>query len=280
MSSYRKSKRSNALHRYYRGAVSLAVCFLATGLAFAEPPVQGRETPDGIVNAASQSGLPRVVKEIKNRHELNVVALGSSSTYGIGASARDKTFPARLETMLQEQLPNVQVSVINLGVTGEPTRLAAERIQLDVMRLNPSLLIWQVGTIEGTSKTPVGEFELTLRKSLAFLREKGIDVILVDGQWTPDLDMSSHYKAINESVARIASAEHVPFVSRFQFMRGIGKRDGVEDMLSDGFHLNDLGYERMAQLVASDILCHLAPCRGGERRLDPSLNPSTRTATR
>src|ERR1044072_2872158 len=50
---------------------------------------------------------------------LKIVAIGSSSTSGAGASSRNATYPARLEAELKAQLPGLPITVLNKGIGGE-----------------------------------------------------------------------------------------------------------------------------------------------------------------
>lgn len=196
------------------------------------------------------------------RQALRIVAIGSSSTYGIGASSPTHAYPAVLEALLREQAPRLEIDVMNLGVSGELTKQAAERIGFDIVRQRPTLLIWQVGTSDGVSGTPVAEFEATLHQTLKQLRSERIDVLLVGMQWTRRLEESWHYKEISEALDRVATSESVPLVRRFEAMKARTQARGAEDMLSaDGFHLNDFGYRCMAEHIATAILSRLPTSR-------------------
>jgi acyl-CoA thioesterase I len=240
--------------------------FSGGGLAFTE---SSSKLGDAATSLPAQNlrVLGRVTNDVTSRRQLRVIAVGSSSTYGIGASSRSKTYPAQLEALLRERLPNIDVNVLNLGVSGETSASAAHRISAEIMQLDPGLVIWQAGSIDGITKTPIGEFENTIRQTLRLLKARKIDTVLIDGQWTPELDKSSHYKATNSALARIGAEEGVPLVSRYAHMQLVGHSVGVDHLLSDGFHLNDQGYRDMAKQIASEIVCHLEPCRGGEQRI-------------
>src|SRR5262245_23460032 len=50
---------------------------------------------------------------------LKIVAIGSSSTFGTGASSPNKSYPSRLEAELKAALPGLPITVLNKGVGGE-----------------------------------------------------------------------------------------------------------------------------------------------------------------
>ena len=59
--------------------------------------------------------LPKARAAMNARKELEVVALGSSSTQGYGATTPFHSYPAELLRVLQESYPRVKVSVVNKG---------------------------------------------------------------------------------------------------------------------------------------------------------------------
>lgn len=79
------------------------------------------------------------------RTALTIVALGSSTTEGVGASEPARTDHAQLAALLEERLPHVLVRVLNRGVGGEI--MADDRLRLDRDMLAPTadLVIWQLG---------------------------------------------------------------------------------------------------------------------------------------
>src|SRR5438067_1908112 len=64
--------------------------------------------------ATGLENLPANFRDkIAERRPLKIVAIGSSSTFGTGASSPDKSYPSRLEAELKARLPGVPVTVLN-----------------------------------------------------------------------------------------------------------------------------------------------------------------------
>ena len=60
--------------------------------------------------------------------------MGSSSTEGIGASAPDRTYPARLEALLRARWPGMPaVTVLNQGIGGQTVDAMLARLDTDVL---------------------------------------------------------------------------------------------------------------------------------------------------
>src|SRR5262245_40844120 len=91
--------------------------------------------------------LPRLAERVAQRRPINIVAVGSSSTAGVGASSSAATYPARLEVLLRERTPGVgMINVLNRGVGGEEIRDMLARFDRDVTAERPDLVLWQLCT--------------------------------------------------------------------------------------------------------------------------------------
>ena len=93
--------------------------------------------------------LPRFAQAMRGAREVNIVAIGSSSTEGEGVPNEDKarlSYPGRLQTALGDAFPGKKIIVHNQGAGGQEAPDEAARFKQDVLAKGPSLVIWQVGT--------------------------------------------------------------------------------------------------------------------------------------
>src|SRR5215470_16515881 len=60
--------------------------------------------------------LARMQRVVAAGRSVTIMALGSSSTAGAGASAQAATYPARLEAELHNRFPGASITVLNRGV--------------------------------------------------------------------------------------------------------------------------------------------------------------------
>ena len=114
------------------------------------------------------------------------MAIGSSSTFGLGASL-GKSYPAQLAEMLEKSLKGVNIEVVNRGISGEVAKTTAERLRLEIPGISPDLVLWQLGTNDALAGVPVVEFEATVRETIDWLKQRNIDVVLIGLQYTPNL---------------------------------------------------------------------------------------------
>src|SRR5580693_5105846 len=68
---------------------------------------------------AIDATLDRSSSRILSGQPLTIVAMGSSSTLGVGATTPDSSYPSRLGQELRQRFPGVEIRVINHGVSGQ-----------------------------------------------------------------------------------------------------------------------------------------------------------------
>jgi acyl-CoA thioesterase-1 len=184
-----------------------------------------------------------------------VLAIGSSSTVGIGASSPASAYPVRLEGELEKLFPGMEIEVTNRGLSGEVAAGAAERMRNTVAEIEPDLVIWQVGTNDALARVDIDSFAQNLDETIKWIMSHRIDVVLVDPQYTASLARDDHYGQIVKAIHDVARKDRVPLVLRYEAMRYLSSQPTATGryLARDQFHLNDLGYRCMAEHVARAI---------------------------
>src|SRR5262245_2049885 len=90
--------------------------------------------------------LRRIAQRLAAKQPITVVAIGSSSTAGAGASSSAASYPSRLEVELKERFPHLTIKVLNRGVGGEEAADMLARFDKSVLAEQPDLVGWQHGT--------------------------------------------------------------------------------------------------------------------------------------
>jgi acyl-CoA thioesterase I len=201
--------------------------------------------------------LPRVAALIAADAVLRIIAFGSSSTEGAGASSPAASYPARLEAELAVALPPVgRVKVLNRGVGGEDAEDMSRRIP-GVVAERPDLIIWQTGTNDALKDVALDRFAELTRGGVAAMRRNGSDVLLMEPQFCPVLENIAGSLRYRDAVRGVAALMKVPVVRRYDMMRA-WLADGrlTEDQMiaPDGLHMADAGYALLAKEVAREIL--------------------------
>jgi lysophospholipase L1-like esterase len=196
--------------------------------------------------------LGRAVRTNKN---VKVLAIGSSSTVGVGASSPAATYVANLETTLEGSLKGMNFDVVGRGLSGEVAEGAADRMKREVEETKPDLVVWQVGTNDAIRHVSIDSFKACLKKALAWLAESRIDVVLIDPQYGAALTKDEYYERVVGAIAEVAREARVLLVDRFEAMRELQRDRGDTFYLSsDNLHLNDRGHRCMAEQLARAIV--------------------------
>jgi acyl-CoA thioesterase-1 len=207
---------------------------------------------------ATPAPLPNVTALLQKHATIHILAIGSSSTWGVGASSPLNNYPARLGAILDKTLKGTDIEIINRGIAGELADTTADRIMNEVALSKPDLVLWQLGTNDALSRVPPQDFETTVRETVRWLKSQDIDVVLVGMQYVPRFSLDPTYSAIRRTLRKIAKDENVLYVRRYDAMRFMERmRSNEKIMANDQFHLNDLGYRCMAEHIAHAVIISL-----------------------
>ena len=232
---------------------------LAPVAAVIMPPAPPALSPEcrskSIAGERFRRPLRALSRAVRAKRNVRVLAIGSSSTVGVGASSPSATYVARLETTLEGSLRGMDFDVVNRGQSGEVAQGAADRMKREVEETKPDLVVWQVGTNDALRHVGVDRFMGCLKTTLAWLAENKIDVVLIDPQYGDALAKDEHYEKVVAAVAEVAREARVLLVDRFEAMRELQRERGDQFYLaSDKLHLNDRGHRCMAEQLARAIV--------------------------
>lgn len=237
------------------GVAVTAFALFAPGARKASAGVDRCNAPEDITNL--KGPLPRTAKRLEEGKSLTIVALGSSSTYGTGASKPENAYPSRLASLLQARFPDLDIHVANRGVGGEQGIDMAARIARDVLSDKPDLVIWQVGTNDVLYDMSLDEPMKAVREGIAQIKRTGADVILMDMQYAPAVLMHAHYREMEHALWATARATGVPMFRRFAMMRDWAERGNMKMSVMfgpDHLHMTDASYDCLARQLTASIL--------------------------
>lgn len=249
-------------------------------VAVTKPPVSGSKdampSKDCNVKAPvfeGRAALRAVTKAMKERRAVRVVAIGSSSTVGLGASSPIATYPTRLEKDLEGSVSGMQIEMYVRGINGEIAEDAADRLKMAVADIKPDLVIWQVGTNDALARVEEDDFADQLRSTLQWLASHQIDVILIDPQYVERLSKDGYYRGIVDTISEVAQERHVMLVNRYDAMADLARQHpGLTYLAGDKFHLNDLGYKCMAEYAARAIVAGITQASADRPALSQPVN--------
>ena len=217
--------------------------------------------------AQSLGSLPHVAKKLVDGEPVVIIAFGSSSTAGTGASAPEFTYPNRLAAQLKRHYPTANISVINAGVGGEDAPEMMKRLQTSVIDKHPDLVIWQVGTNAVLRNLDPDVTADQVEEGVARIQAAGSDVVLVDPQYSPRI--TEHPEStirIVKLLGHVAHLRNIGIFPRFEVMRDWHEKQALpidSFVIADGLHMNDWGYACFAQLLGDDIIESVGQIRLG-----------------
>jgi lysophospholipase L1-like esterase len=201
------------------------------------------------------------------------VAIGSSSTAGEGGIA---PYPCRLELSSRDpnnwppkggdQFKNRMIDVLNRGKGGDEAPGELGRFATNVIKEDPALVIWQVGTNAVWKACNLDAVAEAIDAGLKLLRRSlpRTDIVLMDLQYAPAILSDNRFKEAERMVALIAEAvaanPPVNLFARFDLMRRWHEMEGrsfdcmIDPTDGDRLHQSDWSAQRLGQALCEVIV--------------------------
>jgi acyl-CoA thioesterase I len=201
--------------------------------------------------------LPRAARRMAARQPIKIVAIGSSSTYGEGASSPAWSYPSRLRLELAYRFPALNITVVNRGVNGDNDYDKRSRFERDVIAERPDIVLWQLGTNSMLHGNPLEKHSAVLQGGVDHLRKAtDADIILIDPQYAPKVLRGAGARSIIAMIAETAHASNVNLFRRYELMRRWREVDALafDKFISpDELHMNDWSYACVARALGTAI---------------------------
>ena len=201
--------------------------------------------------------LTRTTQRMSERQPIKIVAIGSSSTYGEGASSPEWSYPSRLRLELTYRFPGLDLTVVNRGVNGDNDLDKRARFERDVVAEKPDIVLWQLGTNSMLGGAPMETHLPVLQGGVSQLRKAtGADIVLIDPQYAPKVLRGTGSSAVIALIAETARATDSHLFRRYELMR---RWREVEQIAFDKFispdelHMNDWSYACVARALGTAI---------------------------
>ena len=209
--------------------------------------------------AKAMGSLPHVAGKLVAGKPVVIVAFGSSSTAGYGASSPEFNYPNRLAAQLRRQYPTADITVIN--------RRRRRRGRARDDEAAP----------EGGDRRASGSRDLAGRHQCRAAQSRSrrhrqdgrgrhrphpgrrrADIVLVDPQYSPAVNQRAESAGkMVKLLGKVAELRHVGIFPRFEVMRDWHEKQSIpveSFVIADGLHMNDWGYACFAQLLGDDII--------------------------
>ena len=277
-----RPKRQEIYSALFAGAIAVGCLLVA-----AKAPVRAAAGADGMPCVAPadlarlQLPLKRTAQQLASHKLTIIVALGSSSTAGVGASSPEAAYPSRLMVELGQRFPTLPLMVLNRGVPGARAVDMVASLEESVAADHPDLVLWQLGTNAVLRGYEHAKSDIVIRQGIEKIKALGADAVLIDPQYAPKVIEHPQIEDMIGLISSAAAEEKVDVFHRFALMRYWHEHAGMpfEAFLSpDGLHMNDWAYSCLATTLADAIADVAAPDRASgtkSSQLDNAAGAST-----
>jgi acyl-CoA thioesterase I len=200
--------------------------------------------------------LRRTARQLAAGKPIKIVAVGSSSTAGAGASKPYNSYPSRLAAEMAREFVDHEFTVINRGVNGDTADGMVARFQQGVIAERPDLVLWQVGTNSLLRGHPIQPHRSLLHDGIERLKSVGADIVLIDPQYAPRVLARPNFESMLTLLQQTARFETVNLFHRFALMRHWHEVEGIpvqSFISSDELHMNDFSYACVARALGLAI---------------------------
>jgi GDSL-like Lipase/Acylhydrolase family len=189
---------------------------MAMAPALAGDPAHKCEVPAYLLT--SESALPKVAAAAKPGGKLDILVIGSRSSV-IGVSDNANAYPGRLQAVLREKLPGIEVNVTLEMQAKKTAEDLAPTLGKLVEDRKPNLVIWQTGTYDALKSVDPEDFRAAIDDGVAAVQKAGPDVILMNLQYSPRTDTMISASAYIDNMRVVAQQHDIPLFDRFAIMR-------------------------------------------------------------
>jgi len=163
--------------------------------------------------------FPKLAQRLKDKEPITIVAIGGSSTVGTAAGSLDAAYPHQLELILRSRHPDESITVLNRGAVRETAQQMEARLERDVIAEKPNLVIWEVGITDAVRGSELDAFAAALQSGIARLQAAGIEVMLVDMQYSPDTETVTNFAPYLDAVHQAGDIADAYVFQRYAIMK-------------------------------------------------------------
>jgi hypothetical protein len=173
--------------------------------------------PDYLLLGESQ--LKRVFSVVTSERKLRIAVVGTGSSALAGPDGPRSAYPARLEAVLSQKLSGVSVKVITLLRTRQTADDLAKGMTKLLADEKPDLVIWQTGTTDAIRRVDPDVFKSALEEGVERLHKGGVDVILMNMQFSPRTETMIAVGPYADVMRVVAQHFEIPLFDRLGIMR-------------------------------------------------------------
>ena len=262
-----------------RAKLACAIVALVSATAGAvwaqQAPMSGSSIEKLCADAAEASrgvaNLPFTAKALRERKRIKVLAIGATP---LNERDQQQGHYARVEKSLESSFKGLDVEIVDRGVSGEMARDGSERIKNEVALQKPDLVFWQVGVADALALTPADELKSTLSRTVKWLKDHEVDVILIGLRYQRSLTTNPSYQQIRSAIRDVVREESILRIGHYESMEALDRIRRQEGEPASELDLTDAGSICLADFLSRALAVGLfARPRADQPGADGPANP-------
>jgi len=191
----------------------------------------------------------KTLKKLNSGEEVKIVALGDSLTYGWMV---EHGFLHYLTAMLKKKYPDSKFVILNRGIPGDTAKDGLRRVESDVIRLSPDLVLIQFALNDAYTGFTAEDFRKNIESIILKIKEKtDPEIILLTSVALLNPDENRIAREFYRKIDECGTRHNLPVVRVNEYWEkkiasGIKHSQLVQ---SDGIHPTERGYELMAEAI-------------------------------
>lgn len=178
-----------------------------------------------------------------------VILMGTSQTWGAGASDDNKAFSVLLEKFLNDQAGNTYLyEVINAGISGATSKDLADIYLAQWVKLKPKIVVINLSNNDASPQI----LKANLERIVAMNKSQNVRTVFILEPNSPEVSkaMSEHLNGNHRILTRVAEEQGIPYIDMHNFLLN-HYDDGF--LWWDGVHLTDYGQSLVAEKLYQEI---------------------------
>ena len=129
-------------------------------------------------------------------------------------------------------------------------RDGSERIKNEVALLKPDLVFWQVGVADALALTPADELKATLSRTVKWLKDHEVDVVLIGLRYQRSLATNPSYQQIRTAIRDVVREESILRIGHYESMEALDRVRRQEGAPASELDLTDAGSICLADFLS------------------------------
>jgi len=199
---------------------------IGLGLLLAVPPLDARAATDATEScpvppelALPTLNLPVAKAAVAGQKRLVILVVGGAASAGTPAHGRGYNYPTRLETLLRDKLPDVEISVVMRAAARRTAHVTVDRLAVDLEECGAQLVIWGAGAMEAGQRTEVQLLARELDAGIEKVAAAHADLVLMDLQYAPNIARLVDLTPYRDIAKSTGAAHGVVVFDRYELMR-------------------------------------------------------------